>query len=143
MKLCLTRNERKHIAAWLVLPLLAVANGAVRDLTYGRGMNHDVAHSLSVFPLVVVIFAVAVVAARRWPLSDARAAARVGAAWLCLTVAFELALGSALQVPPREMLAAYDVTRGRLWALVPLATAVAPALARIWQLRRAPKLRYA
>lgn len=131
----MSRREHKHMLVWLILPLLAVANGAVRDLTYGRGMPQDLAHSLSIFPLVGMILAIAILAARRWPL-DARGAARVGAGWFLLTIVFEFALGAALRVPLRELLAAYDVTRGRLWVFVPLATAAAPTLARVWQMRR-------
>lgn len=137
----MSTSERRHIAAWLALPLLAVMNGAVRDLTYGRSMTHDAAHAVALIPLVAAIVAVSALAARRWPLPDGRAAARVGAAWLVLTVAFELGLGALMQVSLREMLAAYDITRGRLWLLVPFATALAPALTRAWTLRVAPKLR--
>lgn len=138
----MSTHERNHIAAWLFLPPLAVMNGAVRDLTYGRNISYELAHAISVLPLAALVFGVAVLVAQRWPLENVRAAAKVGTVWLLLTVTFEVVLGVALQVPAREMLAAYDVTRGRVWVLVPLATAVAPALARAWQTRRTLKWRH-
>jgi hypothetical protein len=128
-------SERKHIAAWLVLPLLAVANGAIRDLTYGRSMSPTVAHSISVVPLIAVILMWATFIERRWPLRDGDSTARVGLTWFGLTLTFELALGAALRVPLADMLAAYDVTRGHLWPLSVLTMAFAPELARRWTLR--------
>ncbi len=44
-------NEIKHICAWLPIPVVAVVNGSLRDLVYGKLMNETLAHSLSVVPL--------------------------------------------------------------------------------------------
>lgn len=132
----MNRSERKHMAAWLLVPFLAVANGALRDLTYGRAMTRTVAHSFAVFPLIAAILIWATFIERRWPLPDRRSAARVGAMWLALTVAFEFALGALLHVPFADMVAAYDVTRGHLWPLAPLTMGLAPELARWWRNRQ-------
>jgi hypothetical protein len=120
------------MAAWLLLPFLAVANGAIRDLTYGRSMSRMMAHSVSVFPLIAAIMLWATFLERRWPLRDGDQTARVGLVWFGLTIAFEFALGAVLHVPVPDMLAAYDVTRGQLWPLVVLTMALAPELARRW-----------
>src|SRR3954454_25228695 len=84
---------RRHALGWLVLPALAVANGFVRDTTYGHVMSDDVAHSISVLPLVVLIALWAGFLAQRWPLRSAREATAIGGLWLALTVVFELGLG--------------------------------------------------
>lgn len=138
----MTVNVRRHLAAWLVVPVLAVINGGVRDLTYGRALGRTVAHSISVVPLVVAIVSLAALLERRWPLADRRSGVRVGAVWLGLTLAFEFGLGAALHVPLGDMLAAYDVTRGHLWPLVPIAMALAPELARRGR-TRVPSMRAA
>ena len=123
------RDDVKYIAAWVVLPVVAVANGVVRDTTYGRVLSRDVSHSISVVPLCVAIVAWARFASRRWPVSGYRAAARIGLIWLALTLAFEFGLGGAQGVSLREMVSEYNVLRGRLWAIVPLITTAAPSIA--------------
>jgi len=89
-------------------------------------MGRDLAHSLSVVPLLIAIVAWAMWVARRWPLRDSRTALRVGVTWLALTLAFEFGLGALQGLSMEEMLAEYDITRGRLWPLIPLATLLAP-----------------
>jgi hypothetical protein len=121
-------NEHKHLLAWLALPVAAAANGALRDATYGRRLGRTASHSLAVFPLVASVFTLASLVQRRWPLPGRGAAVRVGLLWLAFTVAFEAGMGAARGVPAREMLAEYDVRRGSLWPLVPLAVALAPCL---------------
>jgi hypothetical protein len=128
-------NETKHLLGWLALPLAAVANGAARDATYGRRMGRTASHSLAVAPLAAFIFVWAALLQRRWPLTGRGSALRVGLSWLALTLAFESGMGAARKVPVREVLAEYDVRRGRLWPLVPLTVAFAPLLL---QRRRRP-----
>jgi hypothetical protein len=122
-------NQTKQILAWAVLPFAAVANGALRDLTYGKRMGEAASHSLAVAPLAAVVRTWAGLLARRWPLRSRRSAVGVGLAWLGLTLAFEFGLGRARGMSADAMLADYDVRRGRLWPLALLAVAAAPLLA--------------
>jgi hypothetical protein len=118
--------EARHVLAWLALPVFAVLNGLVRDTTYGPSMGYEWSHAVSVAPLFVAVVAWAVWVARRWPLQDRWTGLRVGMVWLALTLAFELALGSLQGLSMGEMLAEYDITRGRLWPLIPLTALLAP-----------------
>ena len=120
--------EARNELAWLALPAFAVLNGLIRDTTYGPSMGYDRAHSVSVIPLLIAIVAWAVWVSKRWPLSDKGMALRVGVTWLALTLAFEIGLGALQGLSMQEMLAAYDITKGRLWPLIPLATLLAPPL---------------
>jgi hypothetical protein len=122
-------NQTKQVLAWAALPFAAVANGALRDLTYGKRMGETASHSLAVAPLAVVVRLWAGLLARRWPLRSRRSALGVGLAWLGLTLAFEFGMGKARGVATEEMLADYDVRRGRLWPLALVAVASAPLLA--------------
>lgn len=122
--------ESRHIVGWLALPVLAVLNGLIRDTTYGQSMSQELSHNVSVVPLLIAILAWSVVLARWWPLPNAAAALRVGLAWMALTLVFEFGLGSLQGLSWDAMLAEYDITRGKLWPLVPLATLSAPALVR-------------
>ena len=67
---------------------------------------------------------------RRWPLGSAAEANRVGAAWLAATVAFEFGFGRAVaKLSWEELLADYNLARGRTWPLVLLAIAAGPRVA--------------
>jgi hypothetical protein len=122
-------NQTKQVLAWAALPLAAVANGALRDLTYGKRMGETASHSLAVAPLAAVVRLWAGLVARQWPLRSRRSAIEVGVAWLGLTLAFEFGLGKARGMSAGQMLADYDVRRGRLWPLALVAVAAAPLLA--------------
>jgi hypothetical protein len=65
--------------------------------------------------------------------SSSAGAWKVGIFWVGLTLAFEFLAGRYLFGNSWErILSDYDVTRGRIWLLVPLVTLVAPA----WAWRR-------
>lgn len=69
-----------------------------------------------------------------WPLASSAEAARVGAAWLILTLAFEFGLGRfVFRLSWRRMLAEYDLSAGRLWILVPIWVALAPYVFFRWR----------
>jgi len=75
---------------------------------------------------------------RRVPLPDTGTATAVGGVWALLTLGFEFGFGHyVLGTPWAELLADYDLSRGRIWVLIPIATAAAPALVRAVQTRRA------
>jgi hypothetical protein len=62
--------------------------------------------------------------------SSVRVALAVGAFWLALTLGFEFLVGHfVLRKSWQALLADYDVSRGRIWALVLLVTALAPLVA--------------
>jgi hypothetical protein len=120
--------EKRHVIGWIALPFLAVLNGFVRDTTYGPSLGYGLSHAVSVLPLLLLIALWAGFLARRWPLPGVAVGWRVGLVWLSLTLAFEFGLGALQGVALEAMLADYDVTRGQLWPLVPLATLVIPPI---------------
>ena len=68
---------------------------------------------------------------RRYPLADDRAALRVGAVWLGLTIVFEFGFGRAVDGKSwSELLADYDVSEGRVWPLVLAWLSLGPAVVR-------------
>lgn len=121
------------IAAWLGLMALGVANGVLRGLTYEKAMDELAAHQISSVLCAGLMFGAALVLERIVPLPSAAAAWTVGAAWLGLTVAFEFVFGRLVAGASwKKLLADYDVTRGRLWVLVPAAVFFAPRLAMVF-----------
>ncbi len=124
-------------AGWVGLAAVGTVNGTVRTLGYEERMGELRAHQLSTALLVTVIGAYAWLLHRRCPLPTTRSALGMGAGWALLTLAFEFGLGrGVLHRPWPALLADYDLASGRVWVLVPLATAAAPALVRAAQTRQ-------
>lgn len=115
---------------WLVLLVAAVLNGALRQRGLIPLVGEPAGHVLS-----TLLLAGAILGATWWwrtwlQIESSRQAWAVGAGWLALTVAFEFLAGHFLfHAPWAKLFADYDLSRGRVWVLVLLATLVAPRLA--------------
>lgn len=119
----------KYLIAWLVMLLVAVTNGAVRDFTYGQQMGEFTAHQLSTVSGVVLLGIVIRAFVRRYPPASGRAAIALGLFWMALTMAFEFLFFH--YVGGRswaELLANYNVFEGRVWVVVLAWVAIAPYL---------------
>jgi hypothetical protein len=119
------------VGAWLVLMVLAILNGALRNATYARALGEYAGHVLSSLIFVAVVFAVTYAFLRLarvdYGLGDLLV---VGAMWLAMSVAFEFLFGHYVVGHPwSRLLADYNVLKGRAWALVLLAVFVAPLVA--------------
>lgn len=116
---------------WFGAAAIGVANGVLREALHraplGRRLSDRSAHQLSTVSAVVLLTGYAA-ALNRWvPLPDARTARRVGLAWAAGTLAFEFGFGHAVAGQSwKELLADYDVRRGRFWVAVPATMAIAP-----------------
>ncbi len=117
----------RALAVWLGLCLVAIANGTVRQFLLNPLLGPRAAHVVSSLLLSALIFLVAWMAVRWIGPTTAGAAWAVGLTWLLATVAFEFLAGHYLfRNPWPKLLADYDVRQGRVWALVLVATLVAP-----------------
>jgi len=126
---------REWVAAWGGMALLGVANGVSRAL-YEKRLGERPAHQVSSVTLAAAVLSYASAVERRWPLPTTGAAARVGLAWVGLTVAFEFGFGRYVAKQSwRTLVADYDMARGRLWPLVLAAVGAAPASARAARIR--------
>jgi hypothetical protein len=122
-------------AAWAGMAALATANGIVRGLYTGR-LGERRAHQLSTVTLFAALLPYARAVERRLPIRTARSAAGIGAMWTAMTVGFESGFGHYVAKQSWTTLREdYDLRHGRLWPLVLVATAVAPAAARAARLR--------
>jgi hypothetical protein len=119
------------LAAWLGGAAIGVANGAARELTYGRALPEPVANRLSALTGTAAFLAYFDALQRRRPLRSRSQALSIGAAWTTLTVGFEFGLGRARGKEWRELTAEYDLSRGRLWPLVLVTVALGPEMARV------------
>jgi hypothetical protein len=116
----------RPVAVWLAILVLASLNGAVRDLIVAPRIGDTMARALSTVMLCGVILLVTWYTIRWMGTQNARQALAVGALWLVLTLCFEFGAGRYAGKPWPVILGDYDVTRGRIWVLVPIITFVAP-----------------
>jgi hypothetical protein len=117
-------------AVWFGIMLLAILNGAARDVLLVPRLGDAVARAISCVTLATAILLVAWLTLR-WidPMSIGDAWA-IGVMWLAMTLAFEFLAGHYLfRTPWSTLLADYNLLAGRLWILVLVATVTAPAIA--------------
>ena len=123
----------KYLAAWLVMLLVAVANGAVREITYGPHVDELTAHQISTATGILLLGLVIWLCSAVIPVSSDREAVSLGLFWAALTVAFEFVFFHFIGGHSwSELLANYNVVQGRVWVFVVLWIVVAPWLFFRW-----------
>ncbi len=117
----------RYVIVWVPMLAIAIANGALRQATFGKALSELRAHQLStligsVFMGLFIRFVI-----RAWPPSSGRQALLIGLVWLVLTVAFEFFMGLVLaQKPISEVLHDYNLFAGRVWVLFLIWLTLAP-----------------
>jgi hypothetical protein len=113
--------------AWVVMLVIAVANGAFRQATFAKVMPELRAHQLSTLTGSVLIGLYIWMVIGRWPPSSGRQAWLIGFVWLLLTVAFEFFMGLVLANRLlAEVLHDYNLLAGRVWVLFLIWLTAAP-----------------
>ena len=117
----------KYVLAWLLLVMIAMVNGALREGLYGKYLGELRAYQVSTVSGVLLfgVFIWALVRFRR-PESS-KQAITIGLIWLGLTVAFEFIFmhyvaGRSWDV----LLHDYNIFAGRVWVVVLVWVTVAP-----------------
>ena len=119
----------KYLLSWLLLAIVAVANGILRESTYGKVMPELAAHQVSTLTGMLATGAVIWGLSRIWPLESATQAWIIGALWLLMTVAFEFGFGHFVAGHTWErLLSEYNLLKGRLWLLFLIWVALMPYL---------------
>lgn len=119
----------KAVVLWFVLMVLAILNGTVRVklIIPFTGLTAGLAIS-TVMLCALILFATWISVPWMGP-RDAPQAWAIGVLWLVMTLAFEFGAGHFLfKKPWSELLVDYDITKGRIWVLVPIVTVLAPWL---------------
>lgn len=124
------RTIPRLLSVWLLLAVIAVANGIARKAVIEPATGEHAAHLIGTGILCALILLVSIATIRWIGPGGSRGALAVGLAWLALTVAFEFLAGHYLFGHPWDrLLADYNVLRGRVWSLVLLATLLSPWIA--------------
>jgi hypothetical protein len=118
----------KYFIAWFPMLVIAILNGALRDLGYKKLVGELTAHQISTGSLILVFSLYIWFIVSRFPPHSGRQAILLGIFWVVLTLLFEFGFGLARGKALDELLADYNILKGRLWLLVPLFVATAPYL---------------
>lgn len=116
----------KSVVVWIVILMLAILNGTLRDTILVHALGPTVARSVSGVVLCSVILAAAALAAPWLGKPPPRSFWRIGTLWLVLTLGFETAVGYAEHRSWQQLLEAYRFQGGNLWPLVLVTTLIAP-----------------
>ena len=120
----------RALIVWFAMVAVAIANGTFRVAVLNPRLGEGWGHIASTL-LLCLLIALLTWATIGWiaPVSQASAVA-VGLLWVLLTVGFEFGFGHWVAHKSwAELLADYNVFRGRVWLLVLLVTGSAPYLA--------------
>jgi hypothetical protein len=116
-----------YVLAWFPMVVLAIANGAFRETTYGKRLPDLRAHQLSTLTGGILMGLYIAVVARVWPFASAGQSLAVGALWVAMTIAFEFGFGRLRMGRSwAELLRDYDLRAGRVWGLFLLWLGAAP-----------------
>lgn len=118
----------KAAVAWLMLCVVMFANGAIRALVLQPRLGEDLARQVASVTGVLFVLLASWVFVRGCPQATPRQLLWVGAGWVAATLAFEFGLGFISGLGWRELLAEYDIVRGRLWSLIVLSVFLGPWL---------------
>ena len=106
---------------------IAMANGAIRQLGYGKLWSELFAHQVSCLTGIILFLVYTWCLSFYWPLESSGQAFTIGLIWLTLTIAFEfLFMHYGAKVPWGKLLHDYNIFEGRLWVLVLFAIFMAP-----------------
>ncbi len=108
----------KYLLVWLLLAIVAIANGIFRQSTYGKSVSELAAHQISTITAILASGIVVWIVNRYWAIESTPKALIIGGCWLVMTVAFEFGFGHYIAGHTWEKLTAdYNLLQGRVWSL--------------------------
>ncbi|MBK5723055.1 hypothetical protein JGH11_19490 [Dysgonomonas sp. Marseille-P4677] len=122
------KNILKSLLVWVLIIPLAILNGGFREKILMPWFGEQFALPISGILLCILIFLVTVLLLHKLVKGGNKTYWAIGSVWIFLTIGIEFIIGSIMNNPIEEMLAAYDITTGNLWLLVVIFTGFAPWL---------------
>jgi hypothetical protein len=117
----------KWVLTWIPMILIAIANGALRELWYGKHFSELRAHQISTLTGILLF------GGYIWPAigilqpDSGGQAIAIGLVWLGLTVSFEFLFGHYVGRKSWDgLLHDYNLLAGRVWLLLLLWITIAP-----------------
>ena len=119
----------KAFALWILILVLAVANGAAREAVLLKHLERSTAFTLSGLLLIACILAVALLSIGWLGRLTATSYVLVGGVWLVLTLAFEIGFGLMRGQSLPALFDAYRFKDGNIWPIVLAVVGAAPVFA--------------
>lgn len=108
----------QYSIAWFALAAIAIANGVIREYTYGKWVSELIAHQLSTLSAIILSGLFVWFLHQRWPLQSTDQAWFIGGIWLGLTIVFEFGFGHYIAGHSwGKLFADYNLFNGRVWLL--------------------------
>ncbi len=119
----------KVVLVWCVIALLAIGNGALRDLVLAPAIGPGLARPLSGLSLSAIVLLVSYLASAFLGNWKSRIYWFIGLQWVLMTLAFEFLFGHFVAGKSwAELLQTFNILQGDLFLLVLLVTFCAPRL---------------
>jgi len=126
-------NGKRILSAlgiWLVLLVVAVTAGALRESVLTPRMGSQASHVVGTLVVAVVMATIIAIYVCRGPRLPTAGRWAIGVFWLVLTVCFEFVFGHYVAGHPWErLLADYNLLAGRIWLLILAVLVLTPVLA--------------
>ncbi len=108
-------------------PCMPIANGIMRNNTYGHSMSALAAHQLSTIILILLFGIYVFILTGQFRIQSAAEAFVIGGSWLLMTVIFEFIFGHYVAGHSwGRLLQDYNILNGRIWVLILIWTFIAP-----------------
>ena len=118
----------KYFLLWLPMVILAIINGAARDLWYKKYSTELLAHQLSTISLLLFLGIYIFFVIKKYPPQSEAESLLIGLSWMVLTLGFEFGFGIYRGNSWTQLLDAYNITKGHLWLLIPIWLVLSPYL---------------
>lgn len=119
----------RSLVIWVLMLLVASLNGAIREAMLIPMMGDTAGRAVSTLMLCLLVLLLTYFTIRWIRPHSGRDTWGIGGLWVALTLAFEFLAGHFLFGNPwTQLLADYNVLRGRIWILVLITIALAPRL---------------
>ena len=117
----------RYVAAWLLMPIIGIVNGTIRQYGYSNSLGELRAHQVSTLTGIMLFGLYVWALTLLWKIRSSAEAIAIGLIWLILTIAFEFLFGHyVMKHPWSRLLHDYNIFEGRLWVLVLVWITVAP-----------------
>lgn len=117
-----------YFLCWFPMLVVAILNGSARDLWYKKYTGELTGHQISTFTLIVLFGVYIWFIIHKFPPESFNQTIYIGIMWLLLTLAFEFGFGLYRGKTFDELLADYNILKGRIWILIPIWITIAPYL---------------
>ncbi len=108
----------KYSLLWFALALIAIANGILREQTYGKLISELSAHQISTLTGIVFSGMFVFYIHQIWRIESSSQAWLIGSIWLTATILFEFTFGHYVAGHSwSHLLNDYNIFQGRIWSL--------------------------